>query len=463
MELIYLFIGIAFASIVAFFWARNLKSQSFYKIQSLQDAIVKSEAENKDLNQKISGIEDENRDLRIRIDDEKTLNSRLDADLRVEQNKLQSLIETHARLEAEWKSLRDENEKQWAIKFEKLKEELASTTSKQMEARQASLQSSNRDQIGELLNPIKEQFAEFKKSIDESRTSNEVSKNEIKNTFDSTIKLFSQQQNQAVEALREQTTRIGNDAANLTKALKHDSKFQGDWGEMILDSLLESSGLKRDVHYFVQENVKDEDGRNYRPDVVVKFPEGRSIVIDSKVSLTAYAEAFETDDESLRASRLKDHARSVKKHIDELAEKKYDTLVEDAIGFVLMFIPNDQCYITAIDQDRDLFRYAYSKGIIIISPSNLMTTLHLAFNMWQQDRQSKNVETIVKSATDLYDKIAGFTDTLEELGQNISKLDKSFEQARNQLSQGKGNILRRVEKLKELGITPKKRLKGLEE
>ena len=262
--------------------------------------------------------------------------------------------------------------------------------------------------------------------------------------------------------MREESARIGNDAANLTRVLKRDSKMQGDWGEMILETLLESSGLERDVHYFIQENVKDENGKNFRPDVIVKFPENRSVIIDSKVSITAYADSFDCEDEASRKIKLKEHARSVKRHVDELAAKKYDNLVSDSIGLVLMFIPNDQCYLSALEQDKELGRYAWQKGIVIISPSNLMIALQLAFNMWQQDRQNKNVETIVKTATDLYEKVAGFSETMDDLEVHISRLSAAFNKAKNQLYDGKGNILRRVEGLKELGITPKKRIKGID-
>ncbi|MDE6296606.1 MAG: DNA recombination protein RmuC, partial [Muribaculaceae bacterium] len=292
--------------------------------------------------------------------------------------------------------------------------------------RQKNLQDTNRTQISELLDPIRQQFDDFRKSVEESRTAGELSKEDIKKSFETTMKLFSRQQQFSIEALRQQTEKIGNDAANLSRVLRHDSKVQGDWGEMILENLLESSGLERDTHFFIQENVKDESGRNFRPDVIVRFPEGRSVIIDSKVSITAFAQAFDTDDDTSRKIKLKEHARSVRKHIDELADKKYDALVSDSIGLVLMFIPNDQCYLAAIDQDKDLPRYAYSKGIVMISPSNLMIALQLTYNMWQQDRQTKNVETIVRTATELYEKVAIFSETIQDVETHINRLNDSF-------------------------------------
>ena len=389
------------------------------------------------------------------------------------QREIAALKESYERLDSQRKAqIEDERaaadrrleeaDRQWQLRFDRLKEEILNLNNRLLLARQEKLQSNNRIQIAELLAPIKEQFEAFKKSVEETRTAGEVTKEELKNSFEANMKLFAQQQDMAVRAMREQTEKIGNEAQNLTKVLKRDSKAQGDWGEMILETLLESSGLERDLHYFVQENVKDEAGRNFRPDVVVRFPEGRAVVIDSKVSLTAYADAFDSDDPAFRKIKLKEHARSVRKHIEELISKDYDRLVDDSIGLVLMFIPNDQCYLAAIEQDKELPRYAYSKVIVIVSPCNLMIALQLAFNMWQQDRQTKNVETIVRTATELYEKVAVFSETMEDVETHIARLSDSFAKAKGQLLNGKGNIFRRIEALKDLGITPKKNIKGIE-
>lgn len=364
---------------------------------------------------------------------------------------------------------RAESDQQWAQKLESLKQEMQRMTieqqkvaAEQLAAKQSALQENNRLQMDELLKPIKEQFADFKKSVEESKTQNEVNKKELQNTFEATMKLFQQEQQQAVLNLKEQTEKIGSDAANLTKALKGDSKMQGDWGEMVLETILENSGLRKDEEFFIQENTKDEEGKNYRPDVIVRFPEGRSVVIDSKVSLTAYSDALAAEDEAEQERLMKAHALSVRKHIDELAAKDYSKLVDDAIGFVLMFIPNETSYIAAMKQQPDLSRYAYQKKIIIISPSNLLMALQLAYNLWQYDRQNKNVEKIVKTAADLYDKVAGFEDTFMSVGDLITRLSGTFDKAKKQLYDGTGNVMRRVESLKGLGVTPKKQIKELD-
>ena len=366
--------------------------------------------------------------------------------------------------------LRAESDQQWAQKLESLKQEMHRMTieqqkaaAEQLAAKQSALQENNRLQMDELLKPIKEQFADFKKSVEESKTQNEVNKKELQSTFEATMKLFQQEQQQAVTSLKEQTSKIGSDAANLTKALKGDSKMQGDWGEMVLETILENSGLRKDEEFFIQENTKDENGKNFRPDVIVRFPEGRSVVIDSKVSLTAYTDALAAETDEERERLMKSHALSVRKHIDELAEKDYSKLVDDAIGFVLMFIPNETSYIAAMKQQPDLSRYAYQKKIIIISPSNLLMALQLAYNLWQYDRQNKNVEKIVKTAADLYDKVATFEDTFTGIGDLITRLSGIYDKARKQLYDGTGNVMRRVESLKNLGVTPKKQIKALEE
>ena len=208
--------------------------------------------------------------------------------------------------------LRKESDQRWEQKLESLKKDMQHTAAKELAAKQEELQRANRTQMDDLLRPIKEQFTDFKRAVNESKTQNEVNKTELQKAFENTMKLFQQQQQQTVDSLKQQTERIGEDAANLSRALKGESKTQGDWGEMVLETLLENSGLQRDEEFFVQESVKNEDGATFRPDVVVRFPEGRSVVIDSKVSLTAYADAVATDDEHerdrLRRSKMQSTA-----------------------------------------------------------------------------------------------------------------------------------------------------------
>lgn len=459
MIAVYIFIGVVAGFIITFLFMNSDKKTLSALLTSMKENNTKLTAD-------IEKTEDAHKQLLLE-------NTQLKTDLNYFHQKINDLKDSFneererlekRRIESEKNSeeLRKENDRQWELKFEKLREEFKNIAGHLYTSSQESIQQNNRDQIGEMLNPIKEQFEAFRKSVEDSKTSNEVAKKELKDSFESTMKLFQQQQQQAVDSLRQETIRIGNDANNLTNALKRDTKKQGNWGEMILETLLENSGLEKNIHFFIQESVKDDNGKLFRPDVIVKFPEGKRIVIDSKVSLTAYTEAFETEDEEIRRRRLKDHARSVRRHVDELTDKNYDSLVKDALAFTLMFIPNDQCYLSALEEDKDLGRYAYSKGIVIISPSNLMIALQLAFHMWQQDARNKNIDNIVKTANELYDKVAGFSETLEGVDRHISQLNNVFQNAKKQLYEGSGNIFRRVENLKKLGITPKKQIKGLE-
>ncbi|MCM1020937.1 MAG: DNA recombination protein RmuC [Muribaculum sp.] len=358
--------------------------------------------------------------------------------------------------------LRRESSAQWTEKFETLKQEIKASAGTLLADKQKALQSANKTQMEQLLEPVREQFAAFKKSVDDQRTQSEVNKKELQNSFEAALKLLWQQQETVVKNLGEQSQRIGQDAAQLSKALRGDSKVQGDWGEMVLESMLEGSGLRRDYEYFIQGNVKDAEGNNLRPDVVVRFPEGRSVIIDSKVSLTAYTAAVNTDDDEVRRQMLREHVRSVRRHIDELADKNYSALVDDAIGYVLMFMPIENSYIAAMKQQPDLSQYAYSKHIILISPSNLMMALQLAYNLWQYDRQGKNVENIIKTAADLYDKVTLFEDAFNEIGQQIADAEEAFNTARKRLYTGNGNVMRRVDSLRSLGVTPKKQIKGLQ-
>lgn len=460
MVVIYIVIGFVAGVIIVFLLMRlrQSKLENMNVVLSNENKRQNSEIEKFSTENKILG--QENSRLNAKIESNNAAIELLRENFDRERNQLE-LRRKEAETNAE--KLRKESDEQWQLKFEKLKEEIQNTASKIFSEKQDSLQKNNKDQIGEILKPIQQQFDAFRKSVEESKTSNEVAKNELKDAFSATMKLFVQQQNQAVDALKQETARIGNDANNLTNALKRDTKKQGNWGELILESLLEASGLIKDLHYFIQETTVDEEGNYKRPDVRVKFPEGKSVIIDSKVSLTAYTQAFESDDEDIRRKRLKDHAKSVRKHVEELSGKKYDVLHKENIGFVLMFIPNDQCYLAAMEEDPDLSRYAYEKGIVIISPSNLMMALQLAFNMWQQDIRNKNIDKIVKAANELYDKVAGFSDTMKDLDNAFNNVYKKFNTARNQLFEGKGNIMKKVESLKSLGITPKKQITGLDE
>lgn len=357
---------------------------------------------------------------------------------------------------------KEENDRQWELKFDSLKKELAQLLAKQLADSGDTLRQSNKTSLDTLLQPLKEQFEGFRKSVEESRTRNEVSRKEIQEKFDSTMRLFAQQQESAVKRLSEETAKIGNDAVTLANALKTNSKKQGNWGELVLETMLENSGLKENEHYFRQPNYKDKKGNDFRPDVVIRFSEGRNLIVDSKVSLRAYAESFETDDEARQQELMHAHLDSVYRHIDELSRKNYPSIVPDSLDYVLMFIPNESSYIAAMKLDSGLLRKAADKNVIVISPNNLIMALQLAYNLWKTDAQIKNLDKIVERGKLLYEKMSTFQSTFNDLGKRIAALQSVYDEANNQAFTGRGNLVRQCQMLEEYGvkIDPKKRMKA---
>lgn len=365
--------------------------------------------------------------------------------------------------------LRVELTKQMEADKRLMQEEVRNMTAKLLDESRDRLNSVDKERLDNLLAPLKERLEAFNQNVTNNSKENASNKTEIKTAFEeamkrlhaeqeNTVKAMREEQQRTVKELREQTERIGNDAASLTKALKGDSKMQGDWGEMILEKTLEDCGLIKDQQYFLQENYKDEDGNNFRPDAVIMFPNDEKAVIDSKVSLTAYQVALTVDDEKERNRLLHEHSISMRRHIDELSAKNYEKLVPGCIGYVLMFVPYESGYSAALKADPGILQYAYRKHIILLSPSNLLMALQLTHTMWQNFRMNKNVEEILRQSNDLYDKFVSFGETFLKLGNGIQRIQQDFDKARNQLSEGKGNIVRRLDGMKSLGITPKKQI-----
>jgi DNA recombination protein RmuC len=367
----------------------------------------------------------------------------------------------NSQMEAEKKhneSLMAAQKTQFLESSKAVKEEVMNIAAKMLSESKQELSTANKERLDYLLTPLREQLDSFKKNVTESNKESAANKVEIKTVFETAMKQLHEEQERTVRELREQTERIGDDAASLTKALKGDSKMQGDWGEMILDKTLEDSGLIKNQQYFLQENYKDEDGNNFRPDAVIVFPNEERAVIDSKVSLTAYQETLKEEDPRERERLLKEHVSSIKRHVDELSAKNYEKLVPGCIGYVLMFIPYESGYSAALKADSSILQYAYKKHIIILSPSNLLMALQLTHTMWQNYRMNSNVEEILRQSNDLYDKFCTFAETFVKMGNDIDRLKQDFDKSKSQLSEGKGNVIRRLDNLKILGITPKKEI-----
>ena len=332
-----------------------------------------------------------------------------------------------------------ERQQQQEDRFEQLSRRILDQNTSQLKA-------SSAEQLGHIIQPLREQLEGLRKSVTETNTGNATARTSIETL---------------VKQLMERADGISKDASNLTRALKGDSKMQGDWGEMMLSRLLESSGLRPEEEFCTQQSYKDKKGNIFRPDVVVNLPESRTIIIDSKVSLTAYARWVELEADAAPAEResaLKAHVDSVRKHIQELADKDYVSIVPGSIGHVLMFMPNESAYIAAVQARPELVREAYSRGVLLISPTNLLMALQLAYNLWQKERQSRNVQNIISRAESLYKKCVSVGSSMEKIKRSIDTLSNAYEQAEGQFRSGRGSLCRQIDQLCEFGITPARRL-----
>lgn len=402
-----------------------------------------------------------------------TTAQKLSADLAVAKSQLEAAQKNAAdSVNAEREhsqKLLNEMQKQMETSKKLMQEEMRTMAAQMLSESREHLNAADKERLDALLKPLYERIEAFNQNVTAATKEGASNKTEIKTTFEETIKLLQEVQTSTVKSIREdnerairelrqQTERIGNDAASLTQALKGDTKMQGDWGEMILETTLESCGLTKNEQFFLQRSYQDAKGNSFRPDAVIDLPGGEHAVIDAKVSLTAYQAAVNATDATEQEMFLKEHIKSIKKHIDELSAKNYETIVPNCIGYVLMFVPYESGYAAAIKTDPSVLQYAYRKHIILLSPSNLLMALQLTRTMWQNYRMNKNVEEILRASNDLYDKFVSFGETFLKIGTGIQRLQSDYEKAHSQLSEGKGNIVRRLDNMKMLGITPKKEL-----
>ncbi|WP_373775457.1 DNA recombination protein RmuC [Porphyromonas loveana] len=359
--------------------------------------------------------------------------------------------ELETRLQATHAELERERERAGQIS-EEMQALFKATASEILEDKSKKLSGVNEQRIGEILKPLNERIKQFEEKVE--KTYHE----EARERFSLAKEL---------QRLIEQNSRLSDDANNLTRALKGDSKVQGDWGEMILENLLRRSGLTEGEEFFIQETMTDEEGRalrhdetgsRMRPDVIVRYPNGQQVIIDSKVSLTAYASFVAAEDDAERKHWLEEHIASIRRHIDELASKSYQDYSEEAPEFVMLFIPNEPAYTIALRERPTLWDHAYSKRVLLMNPTNLIAALRMALDLWQRDRQVKNIQKIVDQANGLYDKFCTFAETLIRAEEQAKNTVDTLAKARGQLSEGRGNIVTRVEKMRSLGISPKKKM-----
>lgn len=380
---------------------------------------------------------------KIKTEELLTINSELISDLKTLQNEKQELISQNSHLSAKNENLQNflNIQKEEITKMQELaKSEFQNLANKILEEKTEKFTALNQNNLKTLIDPLGENLEKFKNRV------NEVYENEARERFSL---------NNTIKLMMEQTTKVSQEANNLATALKGQTKTQGDWGEMILERILEDSGLTKDREYFSQYNIKNEAGENQRPDFVLKLPGNQLVIIDSKVSLNAFERMSSAKSEEERTQNLQLHNAAIKKHIDSLALKKYDDLKE-SLDFTIMFIPVEPAFLVAVQYDSQLWNYAYHKHIILLSPTNLIAYLKLISDVWKRADQNQNALEIADRGGKLYDKFVGFVENLEKVGKNIDLAKNSYNEAFKQLKTGKDNLVIQTQKLKQLGAKNRK-------
>lgn len=330
-----------------------------------------------------------------------------------------------------------ELQKKFSIEFENLANKILKATTDEFSKQ-------SKTNLQEILNPLKERITEFQSKVEETN----------KESIRGHASLREQ-----LSMLKDMNQQITQEAKNLTEALKGQSKTQGNWGEFILESILEKSGLVKGREYVVQESLTAESGKRFQPDVIIKLPENKSIVIDSKVSLVAYEKFISSDDENQKALALREHINSIRSHIKNLSSKNYQNLYQlESLDFVLMFMPVEPAFALAVQNDQTIFNDAFEMNIVIVSPSTLLATLRTISSIWRQEKQNRNAMEIAKQSGDMLDKFTAFVEDLLTVGKGLISVKDNYDKAMNKLTDGRGNLISRAEKIKELGAKASKQL-----
>lgn len=439
MEIIYLIIGFVIGGILGsvlisfYFKSSTVSRNSFDELNHLN---IKSNA---DLENLIAKIQDLNQIIKLEKE-----NNLQQADL------LNDLKNEFAKVSAENTFLKDQKEETKKIQ-EEGKLQFENLANKILEEKTEKFTALNQNNLKNILEPFQEKINDLKNKVSEAY------EKENKERFSL---------GERVKELALLNQQISEDAKKLTKALKGESKTQGNWGEMILESILEKSGLVKNREYFLEHELRDEDnkalfsefsGKKMRPDAVVKYPDERNVIIDSKVSLTAFTDLVDEADSEIYQIKLNQHLSSIKNHITQLSQKAYDDYGK-SLDFVMMFIPSEPAYIAAMQADQNLWNFAYDRRILLLNPSNLITSLKLIADLWKREYQNRNALEIAERGAKLYDKFAGFVDNLEKIGKNLDHAKNVYNDAFKQLSTGNDNLISQTQKLKSLGIKNKKEL-----
>jgi DNA recombination protein RmuC len=404
-------------------YIKNLKTKSSQS--TLVEERRQLELSKKEMENRIIGLENEKEELRVE-----------------KENLGHTVVRQNADLEH--LSMKNNEQKEEVEKLqERFTKEFENLANKILDEKSTKFTEQNQKNIKNLLSPLQEKIKTFEEKVETSQKES--------------ISMHSALKEQLLN-LQNQNLKITREAENLTKALKGDSKMQGNWGELVLERVLEKSGLEKDREYSVQQSFTLEDGTRVLPDVIIHLPDGKKMVVDSKVSLTDYERYINAEDE-LKNKFLKDHINSIRKHVDQLSAKKYEDLYEmESPDFVLMFIPIEPAFAIAINQDSSLYNKAFEQNIVIVTPSTLLATLRTIDSMWNNEKHQRNAIEIARQAGALYDKFEGFVTDLTKVGKKMDEAKTEYKGAMNKLVEGRGNLVTSVERLKKMGAKAKKSL-----
>ncbi|MEQ8577830.1 MAG: DNA recombination protein RmuC [Balneola sp.] len=407
-------------------------------------AYFKSKSETSRLEERNSNLDEQLTETEQKLE---ALQQEKENQLKEERDRSADLDRQLAGLKSDYSSLQEklaEQKGELANMQEELKIQFENLANKILDEKSEKFSKQNKESLDQILNPLGLKLEEFKKKVEETYEKGTQERSGLREQIKNMVQLNQQ---------------MSEDAKNLTKALKGDSKAQGNWGEVVLASILEKSGLRKDEEYFTQQSETTDDGRRLQPDVVVKLPDEKFLIVDSKVSLTAFERFTSADDETSAQSALKQHVLSVKAHVKGLSDKNYPQIYADKTpDFVLLFIPVEPAFAAALQSEPNLYNEAFEKNIVIVSPSTLLATLFTINTIWKRDRQNKYALEIADRGGALYDKFVLFAESLEEVGHRIEQTQKSYDEAKSRLSEGSGNVIRQVEMLKELGAKATKQL-----
>ena len=410
-----------------------------------------SQSEKSGLEERINGLLNQMEQLKIQFQTERNQFEKSFTQLSTEKENLQkekeSLAIHLAKKENDFDNLWERNKEQKQeveLLQEKFTKEFENLANKILEEKTVKFTEQNKENLKNILSPLQDKIQLFEKKVEDTH----------KESIDYHAAL-----RQQILGLREMNEQMSKETINLTKALKGDSKMQGNWGELVLERVLEKSGLEKDREYFVQQSHTTEDGSRVFPDVIINLPDGKKMIIDSKVTLTAYERYINEEDSNLKSSHLKEHVVSINRHVEQLGNKNYHDLYHmESPDFVLLFIPIESAFAIALNEDTTLYNKAFEKNIVIVTPSTLLATLRTIDSMWTNQKQQENAIEIARQAGALYDKFEGFVGDLIKIGKKMDEAKIEYGNAMNKLVDGKGNLITSVEKLKKMGAKAKKAL-----